>query len=259
MCPQDLKKIISKLNLYMNITIKQNTKPNLTHCEMICDKGLHPKLNDFELTKFMNSHETHLFLGKPGSGKTSLAYAFFASKKLFSKTFHNIYIFQPSHSRASMKDNLFDKLPDNQKFDELTFENLETVLNTIKNEDNKYNNCIIFDDMTAYLKNPDTLKLLKEMIFNRRHLRLSIFFLVQTWYSVNKDIRKLFSNIFIFRVNKNELKTIFEETVESKEKYINEISKIVFDEPYNYLMININSQRLFKNFDELIFNDENNI
>ncbi len=158
-----------------------------------------------------------------------------------------------------MKDNLFDKIPDDQKFDELTFENLETVLNTIKNEDNKYNNCIIFDDMTAYLKNPDTLKLLKEMIFNRRHLRLSIFFLVQTWYSVNKDIRKLFSNIFIFRVNKNELKTIFEETVESKEKYINEISKIVFDEPYNYLMININSQRLFKNFDELIFNDENNI
>ncbi len=29
----------------MSITIKQNTKPNLTHCEMICDKGLHPKLN----------------------------------------------------------------------------------------------------------------------------------------------------------------------------------------------------------------------
>ncbi len=243
----------------MSITIKQNTKPNLSHCEMICDKGLHPKLNDFELTKFMNSHETNLLIGRPGSGKTSLLYSLFKSRSLFNKVFHNIYLFQPSHSRASMKDNLFDKIPDNQKFDELTFENLQSVLNTIKNEDPKYNNCIIFDDMTAYLKIPDTLKLLKEMIFNRRHLRLSIFFLVQTWFSVNKDIRKLFSNIFIFRVSKTELKNMFEEVIESKEKYINEISKIVFDEPYKYLMININSQRLFKGFDELIFNDENNI
>ncbi len=243
----------------MNITIKPNTKPNLSHCEMICDKGLHPKLNDFELTKFLNGHETNLLIGRPGSGKTSLLYSLFKSRSLFNKVFHNIYLFQPSHSRASMKDNLFDKIPDNQKFDELTFENLESVLNNIKNEDPKYNNCIIFDDMTAYLKNPDTLKLLKEMIFNRRHLRLSIFFLVQTWFSVNKDIRKLFSNIFIFRVSKTELKNMFEEVIESKEKYINEISKIVFDEPYKYLMININSQRLFKGFDELIFNDENNI
>ncbi len=106
----------------MSITIKQNIKPNLSHCEMICDKGLHPKLNEFELTKFMNSHETNLLIGRPGSGKTSLLYSLFKSRSLFNKVFHNIYLFQPSHSRASMKDNLFDKIPDNQKFNELTFD-----------------------------------------------------------------------------------------------------------------------------------------
>ena len=30
-------------------------------------------------------------------------------------------------------------------------------------------------------------------------LHCSIFFLVQTWYSVTKDICKLFSNLFIFK------------------------------------------------------------
>jgi hypothetical protein len=129
-------------------------------------------------------------------------------------------------------------------------------MTAIKAEDKKYNNCVIFDDMTASLKNADVKKMLKELIFNRRHLRTTIIFLVQTWYSVEKDIRKLFSNIFCFRVSKQELSTIFDEVVESKAKYINDIAKIVFDRPYKYLFINVNSQRLFDGFDELMFKED---
>jgi len=195
-------------------------------------------------------------IGRPASGKTSLLYSFFKSPKIFRKVFHNIYLFQPSHSRASMKDNIFSKIPQEQCYEELNYENLSDVMDTIKNEDKKYNNCIIFDDMTAYLKNADVKQLLKELIFNRRHLRTTVIFLVQTWYSIEKDIRKLFSNIFCFRVSKQELSTIMDEVVESKAKYMNDIAKIVFDEPYKYLFINVNSQRLFDGFDELIFDEE---
>jgi hypothetical protein len=223
---------------------------------MVCDGGLHEKLNNFELTKFLNSHETNLMIGRPASGKTSLLYSFFKSPKIYRKVFHNIYLFQPSHSRASMKDNIFSKIPQEQCYDELDYDNLHSVMETIKAEDKKYNNCIIFDDMTAYLKNADVKKLLKELIFNRRHLRTTIIFLVQTWYSIEKDIRKLFSNIFCFRVSKNELTTIFDEVVESKAKYMNDIAKMVFNEPYKYLFINVNTQRLFDGFDELIFDEE---
>ena len=240
----------------MNITIKKNESPNLQKCKMLCDDGLHPKLNDYELTKFLNSHETNLMIGRPSSGKTSLLYSFFKSPKIFKKTFHNIYLFQPSHSRASMDDNIFEKIPQEQCYEELNNENLSSVIDSIKNEDKKYNNCIIFDDMTAYLKNGDVKKLLKELIFNRRHLRTTVIFLVQTWFSIEKDIRKLFSNIFCFRVSKQELATIMDEVVESKAKYMNEISKIVFNEPYKYLFINVNTQRLFDGFDELIFENE---
>jgi len=238
------------------IKIKENNKPILKVCEMICDTGLHPKLNEYDIMKFHNEHFTSLFIGKPGSGKTNLLYSFMKSPKLFRKIWHNIFLFQPSHSRVSMKDKLFDDLPEDQKFEELNDENLNYVMETIKSEDAKYNNCIIFDDMGAYLKDPLIMKTLKELIFNRRHYRTSIIFLCQTWYSVPKDIRKLFSNIFCFKCAKQELKVLFDEVIEGKEKYINDISKLVFSEPYKWLFINTNSQRLFDGFDEIVIEDE---
>ena len=115
------------------------------------------------------------------------------------------------------------------------------------------NNCVIFDDMTAYLKNKEIKHKMKELIFNRRHKHLSIYFLVQTWFSVEKDIRKLFNNIIAFRVTKNEMETIFEEVVESKIDYMNDIVKLVYDKPHQYLFINVDSQNMFKNFDSNIF------
>ena len=231
------------------IKIKYNKKPNLPVCEMICDKELHPKLNEYDLTQFLNCHSTTLIIGKPGSGKTNLLYSFMKSKKLLNKCFDKIFLFQPEQSRASMKDKLFDQLPDDQKFDELTIDNLEMVDDNL---DEEGNNLIIFDDMTAYLKNNDTRKKLKEFITNRRHKHLSIYFLVQTWFSIERDIRKLFSNIFIFKVSKKEFDNIFEEVIEYKKDYVDELVKIVYDKKFNYMFINTDTQRIFKNFDEII-------
>ncbi len=154
-----------------------------------------------------------------------------------------------------MFDKVFEKLPDDQIFEELDYESLLICMNRIKNEPKEFNNCIIIDDLTAYLKNNDVQKKLKELIYNRRHLRTSIYFLCQTWYSVPKDIRRLFNNIFVFRTSKNELTCIFDEVVEQKKDLVTDISKIVYDQPFQYLFINTESQRLFKNFHELIIND----
>jgi DNA replication protein DnaC len=238
------------------INIKQNEKPNLPVCVMNCDGGLHDKLDKYDLTKFLNNHSTNLLIGKSGSGKTSLLYSFFKSPKLFRKVYHTVYLFQPQASRHSMNDKIFETLPEDQKYDELTAENLYNVMDKIKNEDKDFNNAILIDDMGAYLKDNDNLKVLKELIFNRRHMRTSIWFLTQTYISVPKEIRKLFSNIFVFRVSKTELTTIFDELVEQKKEYITELSKLVYDKPHQYLFINTDSQRLFKGFDELIIEDK---
>ena len=229
------------------ITLVEHSKPNLEPPIMICDKPLHKKLEKYELTKFLNMHSTNLLIGKPKSGKTSLLYSLFSNKNCLKKVYHNIFLFQPEQSRHSLgKGNIFDTLPDENKFSELTYDNLAEVM------DPKYSNCIIFDDMTAFLKNNETMKLFKELIFNRRHYRCSIYFLVQTWYSVPKEIRRLFSNLFIFKTSKEELQNIAGELIELKKELIPEISKLVYDKPYQYLFLNTDSQRFFKNFDEII-------
>jgi len=233
------------------MNLKINKKPKLKVTKMICDDPLHEKLNEYDLSKFLNCHSTNLLIGKPGSGKTSTMTSWFQSKLLLKKVYHTIYLFQPSHSTASLKENIFEDLPN--KYDELTYETLNDCLEKIKNDDSKYCSAIIIDDMTASLKDGDVKKLLKQLIYNRRHLRTSLFFLCQTYLSIERDIRKLFSNIFIFKVSIQELNLIFEEHIEIPKDDITTIRKFVFDEPYNFLFMNTDSSRLFKNFDEILY------
>ena len=234
------------------MNLKINKKPKLKVTKMICDDPLHEKLNEYDLSKFLNCHSTNLLIGKPGSGKTSTMTSWFQSKLLLKKVYHTIYLFQPSHSTASLKENIFEDLPN--KYDELTYETLNDCLEKIKNDDSKYCSAIIIDDMTASLKDGDVKKLLKQLIYNRRPLRTSLFFLCQTYLSIERDVRKLFSNIFIFKVSIQELNLIFEEHVEIPKDDITTIRKFVFDEPYNFLFMNTDSSRLFKNFDEILYN-----
>lgn len=242
----------------MKLQIIQNKKPDLPICAMKCDEPLAPHLNNYEVTKFMNSHSINLLIGKPGSGKTSLLYSLFKTrgkKKIFRKVFTHIYLFMPQQSRSSLKDNIFDVLPDDKKYSELTVDNLEDVISRIKTSDPDENSVIIFDDMGAYLKNADTRRAFKELVYNRRHLHVSIFFLVQSWLSLEKDLRKLFSNIICFRVAKAEMENLFNEVIEQKKDQLHDVMKIVYDKPHQWMFINTDSGRIFKMWDELIFND----
>lgn len=234
----------------MKIEIIENEKPNMPECKMLCDNGLHNKLNKYELTKFLNQHSTTLFIGKPRSGKTSLLFSLI--KGVLKKCFHRIYVFQPSESRASMSNDLFGKLPQDQVYDELNVENLQEVMDKIRIDASKdLNSLIIFDDQTAHLKKKDTLQLFKELIFNRRHLHTSLYFCVQTYFSVPKDIRRLWTNLFIFKTSKDELINLWSEQIEYENSILPKIRKLVYDKPYQYLFINADSQRMFKGFDEI--------
>jgi len=232
------------------IRLKVNEKPILKHCQMNCDKMLHEKLDEYDLTQFLNKHSTSVFIGRPGSGKSSVLNSFFSS--LLKKVYHKIYLFIPDNSKASVKNSPFDVVPDSQQFNELTLENLTNVIKEIKAGDKDNNNVIIFDDMSSYLKNPETLKQLRELMMNKRHLHTSIIFLTQSWKLIDKTMRKLFDNFFIFKVSKEELLTIAEEVIEIPKEIVLRISKMVYTEPYKYIFYNSISNRIFDGFDEFI-------
>jgi len=240
----------------MNIVkLKQ---PVITPPGMKCDAPLHPKLNNYELTSYLNHHSTNLLLGKPKSGKSSLMWSMLKNKKLLNKVYHNVYLFQPSHSRSSIKNDIFRKHDKDKMYEELTYDNLREVMDKIKATDPEQNNMIIFDDQSSYLKNADTLQLFKELIFNRRHIRTSIYFLNQTFFSVPKELRRLFSNVFIFKVSKDEMKNLFEELVEDEKvkSMMPLINKVVYDKPYSYLFVNTDNQKFYKKFDRIDFNED---
>jgi len=235
----------------MSIEIIHNEAPKLNMPTMLCDNDIHKKLNKYELTKFLNSHSTNLLIGKPKSGKTSLLVSMFSNPHLLKKCFHNVFLIMPPDSVQSLKKNIFNGLPEEQIFEDLDENSIGSILDFVKNEDKRFNNVVIIDDMAAKLKDKNILRAMKEMVNNRRHFRLSIYFLSQTYHSVPKEIRRLFTNLFIFRTSKTELTTIFDELVEGQKKYMLDIAKIVYDKPFQWLFMNTDSQRFFKGFDEL--------
>jgi len=240
------------------IHIKKNVEPELKRVKFNCDKKLHDKLDDYELTKLMNKSNFTLFLGKAGSGKSSLLISFLKTPTLFKSVFHTIFCFIPPNSRQSIKDSFFDKyLPADQLFDELTYDDLQSCYDVA--QDNARENLktlIILDDQQKYLKDPDIQKLLLHMVNNRRHASLSIWLCCQTYNSIPRQIRQGLNNLFVFKINKTEMTNIFTEQIELDDKMMRQVLKYVFKEPHDFMYINADTQRLFSNWHEIEIHDD---
>jgi hypothetical protein len=79
--------------------------------------------------------------------------------------------------------------------------------------------------------------------------------LQQTWKSAPLEVRRLYDNIILFKVGQNDLMNVFDEVLPSYKDNVFEISKLVFDKPYQFLFMNVESGRLFKSWDELKFSE----
>ena len=239
------------------IKVIENNKPNIEKIKFECDNEIHTKLNEFPLARdFLNKSNTTLFIGRQGSGKTSLMVNIV--KKIYKKCFHFIYVFMPHSSRKSLQNNIFDKyLDESQLYEELNEETIEDLYVKLKdNSENNYRSLVIFDDVQKALKNNDVLRSLKNIIANQRHLKVCNFILLQNYFSLDKSLRELANNIIMFKLNKSQTEKIFNESVESAKDKFEQIRNIVFDKPYTWLFINLPSQRIYKEWDEIIYNDD---
>jgi GTPase SAR1 family protein len=239
-----------------NIVIKKNKAPNLRVPKFNVDLELHEKLNEYELTKLLNKHNFTLFLGKAGSGKTSLEISFLSS--IFKKVYHNIFLFAPSSSRASVSNSFWEKnIPSDQIFDDLTYEALEYTYDYAQtNASEGFNTLIIIDDNQKYLKDMEIQKLLLHMVNNRRHAQLSIHLLCQNYFTIPKQVRMALTNLFVFKVSKPELTNIFEEQIETSKELFEKILSISFNKKHEFLFIDSTTKRIFLNWDEIVYLNE---
>ena len=141
------------------------------------------------------------FIGKPKSGKTSLAISLLTNKKpkIYNKVFDHVILVAPPNSIASLKKNPFENLV--HKYPELNYDTLETILDLCKD---KYSiqdeqTLIFMDDVASSLKSTSIQSMFNEAVFNRRHYRMSIMLLSQNLVSIPLNVRKNLTHIVLFK------------------------------------------------------------
>lgn len=241
----------------MSIHIIENKKPKLARPNFLVDGKLESRLDQYEITKLLNKSNFTLFLGPAGSGKTSMIISLLNTPNLFKCVFHTIYLFMGKNSRDSIKGSFFDKqIPPEQIYDELTPENLNEVYDKIRDDaEEGYLSLILMDDVQRQMKEKNVEKLLLHIVNNRRHLKTSIWCANQNYINIPRPVRLGLTNIFCWKVKKREIENLLTEQIEMPRDKFDDVIKLCFTEPHDFMFLDSNSQRLFSNWNEIIMDE----
>ena len=194
------------------------------------------------------------FCGQPGSGKTSASVSWLTNSDMYHKVFHNIFVVMPINSRNSIKNEPFKDHPGEKLFDELTIQCLEFVKGICQTESSEgFQSLLFIDDCASELKNNEIQKLLKQLVLLRRHLKLSIWIMSQSMNMIPLVLRKNLSHAVIFKPHKKELENICSELVYLPKDDQMDLANYVWDAPFNFLLLDIKNNKMYKNFNALTF------
>lgn len=239
------------------IEIIKNEKLKLTTPKFLCDDNpVGEHLNRYPMLKHLNTYGFTGIIGKPGSGKTSLLVSFLTGRgknKIFRKCFNHLLLVMPTSSRESMAKNIFEKHDTNKMWDELDYTTAEKIYEKLlASTEQGESTLLVLDDVGASLKNKDIQKLLRLIIYNRRHLKVHIVILIQSFLSLPKEVRKLLTNIIMFKPSKVEFENLMDECFEMKKDKAIDLMHYVYNKPHQYLFLNIENQKMYTDFDEII-------
>ena len=231
-------------------------------------------LGDHIKLPFPNKSFFQLIVGKAGSGKTSFLVNELCSKgknRVYRKVFNKILLVMPKNSRSSLNKCEFDDLPPDQQFEKLTHAVLEKVAEgreeyeedkEKRKKENKpkkaFNQLLILDDVTAQLKNKQNFYDLVELATNRRHYKLSIILLVQYLRSVPLPVRCQINSTIMFKpANEKDREILQNEYVNMKKNMFDELSREVWKDQHDYLIIDKNTDTYYKNLQKINFISNN--
>ena len=129
----------------------------------------------------------------------------------------------------------------------------------MSSSEEKGTSLLILDDIDAVLKYVDIGKKLRQIVYNRRHLKCHIVVLLQSYLSISKNVRKLITNCFMFKPSEVEFENFCEELFETKKDMALEIMKVAYSETkdHPYIMLNVETLKMYRKFDEIILHVEN--
>lgn len=153
------------------------------------------------------------------------------------------------------KDNIWNGHPPDKIHTELSWSVLDKIHGLCKlriSKKPRENTLLVIDDMAAHLKEKTVEQKLREMVFNRRHIGLSMMILVQNYNSMPLTLRKTLSHFSVFKPrNKKETEAIFEEIIFLSKQTAEAVHRYVFKEDHDFMFGICNTGQLHRNFNEL--------
>jgi len=240
--------------------LEENHYGSLKNIHMTCDNPLTKKTI---YPPFDNKTFFSLITGPPGSGKTTFLFNMLQKqpkgKNIYYRVFKDIIYVCPKSSQGTVENNPLADLEPNSVFDNMSYEVQDKIIENKEkydeNKDKHYNQLLILDDCSAYLKDKTILKILSELSKNRRHLSLSILILVQDLIDVPKTVRRQITNLVMFKPSNNDdLETLRKEFVNIKKADFMELSNYVFKEQHDNLFVKRHNNEIYKNLQKIIIN-----
>jgi adenosyl cobinamide kinase/adenosyl cobinamide phosphate guanylyltransferase len=213
--------------------------------QFVCDNELQKRVTP----PLPNNHHFMCITGPARSGKTSFAISMLTSPQCYRKVFHEVHVVMPSHSRKSLKDDIFKD--HTRCYEELDYHTLSVIKQATSDASEKGRiSLILMDDVGASLKDPDIQRELKDLIWNRRHHKTSIWTLAQSYNSLPMQIRKSISHLCMFKpVNRKEADLVFSELAYKEKDDLSDLLRFVFDKPHTWLLLDVADGTYYRNFD----------
>ena len=228
-------------------TSELRLRPPKMNCDRPIAPGIKPPLPNHSF--FM------CILGSPGSGKTSFAVSLLTDDDAYRAKFHHVELVIPESSLASIDHRAVrehDKVHHDLDVDTLGAIHRRAEEATKKKE----TTLVLLDDFSATLKQADLQKLFKHVVLARRHLRMSIMIISQTYNSIPLNLRKNLSWIAMFRpANKLEYRNIFTELIWMDPERADALMAWIFRDKFDFMLLDVEHSVFHRRFDRIAIRD----